>query len=727
MKERVFPLLLCAALCFISSPPALAQCTADSYEEDDACIPSDAVIHGGDTQSHNFCTDVEDFLSFNACTGRSYTIDANPTGIQTDVALELYDRDCSGLLASDYGGKGLPASINWTAPADGTYHVKVLQFDGTFGDDREYYITLTGDTSICAKWARSFDVGFLDRHHDTLQTFDGGFLSVGESWNSSTKSSDAWILKLSPSGNIEWEKHYGGAGDDVANSAQQLKDGSFIIAGYAGSFGAIGQDFWVFKLDVLGNIVWQKIYGVLDDVALSVREAPNNELIVAGYSTNGPNTYWWAMKLTSGGSVVWEKNYIYDTWGSASSARALQGGQFMLAGTTFDDGWILKVNSSGNILWQKKYETTLASYDTIACMEILPGGGMILAGRTESGAANYDFWVLKLSSSGSVQWQKSYGGTFKDVAQSIHPTFDGGFIVAGYTYSFGSGTPDFPNLWILKLDSLGNVVWQKTYGGANWEYGPSVKEAVDGGFIVGATTQSFGAGDADVWLLRLDQNGDIDASCTFIEDTSVSGVDPEGTVSNTGESPFTTTALTADTVASINDSSATVYEQCPCPTFTVAASADSASVCPGTPQTYTATPADGIPPFTYEWDFSYDGVAFNTEGTGNPVTYTQPAVGSYTVRVRVTDSCSLGPTVAFADVPVTVNPINPAVAYDASFDPVATLTEVCGDGDLVIELVEIWNVTVQLVNNAPGVCDTANNTVASLPPARYARATPRST
>jgi hypothetical protein len=79
MKERVFPLLLCAALCFISSPPALAQCTADSYEEDDACIPSDAVIHGGDTQSHNFCTDVEDFLSFNACTGRSYTIDA--TGI----------------------------------------------------------------------------------------------------------------------------------------------------------------------------------------------------------------------------------------------------------------------------------------------------------------------------------------------------------------------------------------------------------------------------------------------------------------------------------------------------------------------------------------------------------------------------------------------------------------------------------------------------------------------
>ncbi len=120
MIRKRWLVLSVAAIWTLSSALALAQCTPDAYEDDDACIPSKTVIYGGDTQSHNFCTDVTDWISFNACSGRSYTIDAVPVGPLADVALELYDTDCASLLDSNYGGApGAPASIMWTAPADG--------------------------------------------------------------------------------------------------------------------------------------------------------------------------------------------------------------------------------------------------------------------------------------------------------------------------------------------------------------------------------------------------------------------------------------------------------------------------------------------------------------------------------------------------------------------------------------------------------------------------------
>ena len=159
MKKLLQTIFLAGVLLALFHPSAFAQCTADAYEEDDACIPSKTVISGGDTQSHNFCDDAEDFLSFNACAGRSYTIETSSLGLNTDTVLELYGTDRSSLLTSDdNGGTELLASKidGWVAPAGGTYHVKTLQFGGTFGDDREYDITLTGDTSFCSAWARTY-------------------------------------------------------------------------------------------------------------------------------------------------------------------------------------------------------------------------------------------------------------------------------------------------------------------------------------------------------------------------------------------------------------------------------------------------------------------------------------------------------------------------------------------------------------------------------------------
>jgi hypothetical protein len=438
MTRKRWLILSVAAMWTLWSTLAMAQCTPDAYEEDDACISSDAVIYGGDTQSHNFCTDAEDWINFNACTGRTYTIETSSLGLNTDTVLELYDTDCASLLASDNdGGTGFASLIaGWVAPADGTYHIKVLQFDGTFGDDREYDVTLTGDTSPCLTWARAYGGIDDDEAYSVQQTSDGGYLVTGytDSFGAGF-GSNIWVLKLVASGNVSWQKTYGGADDDDARSIQQTSDGGFVVAGYAESFGAGGYDFWILKLDASGNVTWQKTYGGgSKDVAESIQQTLDGGYVVAGYTES--------------------------------------------FGAGWSDVWVLKLDASGTVQWQKTYGGS--SIDRAYSIQQTSDGGFVVAGHTWSfGAGLNDFWVLKLDASGNVSWQKAYGGVSNDEVFSVQQTTDGGFVVAGHTWSFGASLNDF---WVLKLDASGSVAWQKTYGDANSDEAYAVQQTSDGGF-----------------------------------------------------------------------------------------------------------------------------------------------------------------------------------------------------------------------------------------------------
>jgi len=154
--------------------------------------------------------------------------------------------------------------------------------------------------------------------------------------------------------------------------------------------------------------------------------------------------------------------------------------------------------------WAKTYGGTGDDY--AYSIQQTSDGGYIVAGYTgSSGAGLADFWVLKLKSDGTVDWQKTYGGGGYDSASSIQQTSDGGYIVAGVTTSFGAGGYDF---WVLKLDGSGNVQWQKTYGGTGNDYANSIQQTTDGGYIVAGVTTSFGAG-GDFWVLKLDSSGNV--------------------------------------------------------------------------------------------------------------------------------------------------------------------------------------------------------------------------
>jgi hypothetical protein len=192
-----------------------------------------------------------------------------------------------------------------------------------------------------------------------------------------------------------------------------------------------------------------------------------------------------------------------------SDGGYIMAGQFWVPGGNQYDFWVLKLNRTGSIDWQKTYGG--GNWDIAFSTEQTSDGGYIVTGSTESfGAGDYDLWVLKLNAQGDIIWQKTYGGQGGDYPGAIRQTKDGGYVVAGTTSSFGEGSYD---LWILKLDQDGTVIWDKTYGGKNEEseyfrYIP-IEQTSEGGFIVAGSTKSFGAGDDDFWVLKLDADGSI--------------------------------------------------------------------------------------------------------------------------------------------------------------------------------------------------------------------------
>lgn len=153
------------------------------------------------------------------------------------------------------------------------------------------------------------------------------------------------------------------------------------------------------------------------------------------------------------------------------------------------------------------------SGDEIRSVQQTSGGGYILAGRTLSfGAGSYDAWCLKIDATGCAVWQETYGGSATDDAMAVQSTLDGGYVLAGYTQSFGAGSAD---AWCLKLDASGGVVWQRTYGGSAMDGASAVRPTPDGGFLLVGSTDSFGAGGTDAWCIKLNASGGVSWQKTY--------------------------------------------------------------------------------------------------------------------------------------------------------------------------------------------------------------------
>jgi hypothetical protein len=393
---------------------------------------------------------------------------------------------------------------------------------------------------------------------------DGGYVVAGFTQSFGAGGRDMYVVKLDSSGNVQWTKTIGGSDWDEAHSIIQSSDGGYVVAGRTRSFGAGWDDIYVVKLDRSGNVLWTKtIGGSSFDGAFSIIQSSDGGYVVAGYTTSFGVGYSdiYVVKLDSGGNVQWTKTIGGSSFDGAFSIIQSSDGGYVVAGRTGSfgaGGWdfyVVKLDSSGNVVWTK----TIGGSLTDVAFSIIQSsdGGYVVTGWTESfGAGSADIYVVKLDSTGNVIWTKTIGGSLTDVVYSIIQSSDGGYVVAGYTQSFGAGGAD---IYVVKLDSSGNVVWTKTIGGSYFDWVFSIIQSSDGGYVVAGGTTSFGAGYDDIYVVKMDANGNVCFSQN-ITNYSVS--------SNVGSfsSPSTVAisqSPTVDTISPTVSSGGSVSDVCP--------------------------------------------------------------------------------------------------------------------------------------------------------------------
>jgi hypothetical protein len=355
------------------------------------------------------------------------------------------------------------------------------------------------------EWVKTFGGSEDDSGSSVQQTSDGGFILVGTTTSFGAGGFDVWLIKTDADGNKLWEKTFGGIRDDRGHSVQQTSDGGFILLGWTESFDAREADVWLIKTDASGNIEWDRTFGGSDrDKGSSVQQTSDGGFILVGY-TESFGAGWadvWLIKTDADGNKLWEKTFGGSGLDSGSSVQQTSDGGFIIVGytTSFGAGgfdvWLIKTDADGNKLWEKTFGGSRRDWGS--SVQQTSDGGFIIVGYTTSFGAG-DVWLIKTDANGNKQWDRTFGGSDWDEGWSVQQTSDGGFIIVGWTWSFGAGGPD---VWLIKTDANGNKQWDRTFGGSDWDWGFSVQQTSDGGFIIVGSTESFGAGEGDVLLIK---------------------------------------------------------------------------------------------------------------------------------------------------------------------------------------------------------------------------------
>ncbi len=363
-------------------------------------------------------------------------------------------------------------------------------------------------------WIKNFGGSGEDTARAVISTIDGGYAVLG--FSNSTDGdlqgknlavNDYWLLKLDAEGELQWSKTYGGSKDDRGQSLVQTKDGGYALTGYAMSSDGDASvnngfhDNWILKLDSLGTIEWEKSYGFSGhDHSYDLLETEDGGLFFVGF-----------LDITSARA---------DGNTEKSSSNTRHGiGEF----------WGSKIDDKANIEWRGYYGGT--NNDRAHAVVRADDGGYVMVGFTESddfdivnSRGSYDFWAVKVDDKGNLVWEGSFGGTGIERAEDISKTADGGYVITGNTFSNDldvSKNNGAADIWLIKIDADGKKVWNKSYGGSQYEDGQSVSLSKDGGFIIAGNSKSAdsdlnaNAGENDIWLVKTDANGTMEWQKTF--------------------------------------------------------------------------------------------------------------------------------------------------------------------------------------------------------------------
>ena len=414
------------------------------------------------------------------------------------------------------------------------------------------------------EWQNTIGGSGFERFTSLTQTSDGGYMLGG--WSDSDISGDKtensnggfdfWIVKIDENGSIEWQNSIGGSAGDALAEAVETTDGGYILGG--DSFSDIsgdktenvvgGKDYWIVKVDMSGNIQWQNtIGGSLDDDVRDIIQTSDGGYLVGGYSISdisgdktensfGERDYW-VLKLDASGDIEWQRTIGGDDFDDLIEVEQTTDGGYILGGMSSStisgnkteasngamDFWVVKLDTSGNIVWQNSIGGSEG--DSLLSITQTSDGGYITGGtswsdisgdKTENSNGESDFWVVKLNSSGEIEWQNTIGGSSFEELEDVTETIDGGYIIAGNSYSDISGDKTENSFgdadyWVIRLDNTGEILWQNTIGGSGFEEVRNVIQTPDGNYLIGGYSDSDISGDKDensnggndYWVVKL--------------------------------------------------------------------------------------------------------------------------------------------------------------------------------------------------------------------------------
>ena len=398
-----------------------------------------------------------------------------------------------------------------------------------------------------------------DSGQSVVATLDGGYAVLGYTQSNDgditdkqDESFDYWLLKFNVENELQWQKTYGGSADERGNDIIQTQDGGYAVLGF--SFSSDGdvtanaglQDYWLAKLDASGTISWQKSFGYQgSDSGISVIQTNDQGYLITGVlditasggegnTSRNSNRHaggdYWALKLNSSGDIEWSKYFGGNFTDTPENVIQTEDNGFIIVGGSDSndtdissnigtyDFWVIRISDTGHLVWEKSFGGD--QIDEARAIVKSSDGNYMIAGDTRSndndisnliGAA--DLWLIKISPNGDLLWEKTIGGTNFDVARAMVKTQDNGFLLAGSSRSDDvdvSENKGQNDAWALKVDGQGNLQWETTIGGSNIDFGYSIAELNDTSIIlVGDSTSSDGDiiennGFTDLLLIKID-------------------------------------------------------------------------------------------------------------------------------------------------------------------------------------------------------------------------------
>jgi hypothetical protein len=435
---------------------------------------------------------------------------AGPQGLQGPYTP---DYDSGWVNISSMAGQSLTLNDNLNSSN------VIVDIRGMTTANSSIHQTNLGLTGYIPGWNRTYGGSGADTAVWMIQTSDGGYAAIGYTQSFGVGFPDYYLVKTDSAGNMQWNKTYGKPGiTDLGFTVIQTSDSGYLLAGTTNFTATNAQaDGLLIKTDSSGNMVWNKTYGNsnTDESTNFIIQSNDGGYALMGFATRSGVSNEWLIKIDANGNMLWNQTYISPlTFAPRMLIQTSDGGYAMggVANTTTqgNDFLLAKTDSLGVMLWNKTYGG--AGDDSATGLALAADGGYVLAGYTNSSVVSgQDGWLVKTDVNGNTLWNMTYGGAGNDSFQRIIRTNDGGYAISGVTNSFGAGGND---LWFVKVDSLGNTQWTRTFGGALADSGAMLRQTTDGAYVVIGNTASFGAGGQDFNLVKLGVEGESGLAMT---------------------------------------------------------------------------------------------------------------------------------------------------------------------------------------------------------------------